>query len=193
VDGSNDLEWRVQLRTHDVRLREADLRLRPLCELDWPLLYRWNADEEVLRFAEGREVHAYTPEQIRGIYTEVSQSAFCFVIEVGGVPIGEGWLQRMNLERWADASHDFRRIDLMIGEKAWWGRGYGTRAISLLTHFAFESEHADAVFACDVADFNARSLAAFRRAGFQECFTREERTGIEKRVRHDLRLDRARP
>ena len=180
------------LRTHDVTLVDGDLRLRPLTELDWPLLYRWSADEEVLRFAEGGEARTYTPEQVRQIYARVSQSAFCFVIEAADVPIGEGWLQRMNLERWSDDNLDFRRIDLLIGEKEWWGRGYGIRAISLLTRFAFKTEHADTVFACDVADFNVRSLAAFRKAGYHVCGTYRERDGEEAQIRYDLRIDRPR-
>ncbi|MBN1248857.1 MAG: GNAT family N-acetyltransferase [Anaerolineae bacterium] len=73
--------------------------LRPLTEQDWDLLLRWNSDPEVLYDAEDDDVSAYTLEEIQGIYRGVSQTAFCFVIEAGGTPIGECWLQQMNLAR----------------------------------------------------------------------------------------------
>ena len=57
------------------------------------------------------------------IYRWISTRAHCFIMEVGGNPIGECWLQRMNLQRIVAQfpDKDLRRIDLMIGEKELWG------------------------------------------------------------------------
>lgn len=38
----------------------------------------------------------YTDETVRLKYGGMSQEAFCFIIEVNGVIIGECWLQPMN-------------------------------------------------------------------------------------------------
>jgi RimJ/RimL family protein N-acetyltransferase len=107
-----------RLRTHEIRLRDGELVLRPLTEEDWLLLLAWNSDPEVLYYPEGDDVAARS------------------------------------------------RVDLTIGERTFWGRGYGTRAIRLLTRLAFE-QGADAVFAVDVADYNVPSRRAFQRAGFR--------------------------
>ncbi len=75
----------------------------------------------------------------------------------------------MNIERILEEHPDLycRRIDLLIGEKEFWGRGIGTCVIRLLTEFGFESQDADAIFGCDVADYNTRSRRAFQTAGFE--------------------------
>ena len=98
-----------------------------MTEDDWDILLKWNSDPEVLYYSEGDNITSRNLEEVQGIYRWVSQTAFCFMIEVGGMPIGECWLQRMNLERILEKypNADCRRIDLMIGEKAFWGQGLG--------------------------------------------------------------------
>lgn len=135
---------------------------------DWPLLLAWNNDPDVLYYAEGDDVTHRSPEEVQRIYRFVSQKAFMFIIELDGRPVGECWLQEMNLPRIVDRypGLDLRRIDLTIGEKGLWGRGLGTRAIRLLTQLAFDLK-ADAVFGVDIAEYNPRSRRAFEKAGFQ--------------------------
>ena len=111
----------AQLRSHDVRLVDGPLVLRPMTESDWDVLLEWNTDAEVLYFSEGDNVTARSLEVVHRIYRGVSRIAFVFVAELEGRPIGECWLQEMNLEHVLaryDSSLDLRRIDLTIGEKA---------------------------------------------------------------------------
>ena len=116
------------LREHDVTLRGERIVLRPMTENGWDVLARWNSDPEVLWFSEGDDVQSYTLDDVQDIYRGVSQHAFCFMIEVEGKPVGECWIQEMNLDRILSRypHRDCRRIDLTIGEKALWGKGYGT-------------------------------------------------------------------
>ena len=181
-----------KLRQHDITLRDERIILRPMSEDDWDFLLKWNNDPEVLYFAEGDDVTGRDLEDIQEIYRHVSQNAVCFIIESNGAPVGECWLQRMNLERILKKhpGQDLRRIDLMIGEKARWGRGIGTRAIRLLTGLGFEKEGADAIFACDVADYNPRSLKAFQRVGFEVCETIPQLPGAKAHHCYDLILTR---
>jgi RimJ/RimL family protein N-acetyltransferase len=157
-----------RLATHDLVLEGTRVTLRPLTEDDWETLLRWNSDPEVLYYSEGDDVESYSLEEVQRIYRGISQSALCFMIEIDGEPIGECWLQRMNLDRILEryAGVDCRRIDLMIGEKELWGRGYGPEAIKQLTDYAFEVESADLVFGCDIGDYNVRSRRAFEKCGF---------------------------
>jgi aminoglycoside 6'-N-acetyltransferase len=158
----------ARIRQHDNTLVGEYVTVRPLTEQDWHVLFRWNNDPEVLSFAEGDDVTSRTMEEVKAIYRGVSQTAFYFMIEFQGKPIGECQLQQMNLERILDRypEHDCRRIDIMIGEKSHWGRGLGTEAIELLTRFGFDSEHAGAIFGCDIADTNPRSRRAFEKNGY---------------------------
>jgi RimJ/RimL family protein N-acetyltransferase len=157
-----------QLRQHQVCLVDSDLRLRPMGEQDWDLLLRWNNDPEVLYFVEDDDITSWSLEDMQEMYRGVSQQAYVFVIEVEGRPVGECWLQEMNLQHIAErfAGEDVRRIDLMIGEKEMWGHGYGTRTIGLLVRFAFEQEGADLIYEPGIGGHNPRSRRAFERNGF---------------------------
>jgi RimJ/RimL family protein N-acetyltransferase len=168
------------------------VRLRPLTERDWPRLYRWNSDPEVLYFSEGDDVDCYSPEDVQGIYRTVSQTAFCFIIEVDGTPVGECWLQRMNIVRILEKypGLDCRRIDLMIGEKAYWGQGIGTETIRLLTEFGFLHQGADVIHNAEIADYNVRSWRAFQRLGYRIAEKIQQPPGSKAEYGYDLVLTR---
>lgn len=184
----------MKLGEHEIILRGERVALRPLTEDDWDMLLKWNSDPDILYFTEGDEISMYTLDQIQRIYRGISQNAFCFIIKIDGKPIGDCWLQQMNLERilTAHPEDDCRRIDLMIGEKKWWGRGIGTEVIRLLTEFAFEWERADFVFGCDIGDHNPASLRAFQNNGYQVLIKTTQQSGGKARYCYDLVLSRER-
>ena len=107
------------LRTHDIELWDGPLRLRPMTEDDWSVLLVWNNDPEVLYYAEGGPIMSWSLGDMQRMYRSVSQTAYVFMIALEGRPIGECWLQEMNLQEVLDRhpGQDVRRIDLMIGEK----------------------------------------------------------------------------
>jgi aminoglycoside 6'-N-acetyltransferase len=147
----------------------ARLLLRPMSEGDSLSLHKWNNDPDVLLFSEGDEVVSRTMEETMSVYRQVSKTAFCFVAELDGRPIGECWLQRMNLQHVLDkyGGLDCRRVDLMIGEPALWGKDIGTEMIATLTLFGCDTEDADVLFGM-VSSHNGRSLRAFEKAGYRE-------------------------
>lgn len=160
------------IKTHNITLRSSsiDIVLRPLCDDHLPLLYRWCSDTEVLYWDAGQDAQAYDSNEVNYIYGKTSHSArnYLFLIEADGIPIGECWLQKMNiqhiLESYPDAT-DIRRVDVMIGEKSYWNRGIGTVVIGMLVDFAFKTENVDMIYAV-VYDFNFRSRRAFEKNGF---------------------------
>ncbi|MDE2769123.1 MAG: GNAT family N-acetyltransferase [Chloroflexota bacterium] len=175
-----------RLRTHQVTLRSGLVTLRPLTEDDWELVAGWWNDPEIAYYADADDGE-YTLAQVQEIVRGISQKAYCFVIEFEGWPVGECWLQEMNVQRILDRNPglDCRRVPLE-NEKAYWGRGIGTATIRLLVEFGFESERADAIFAMEIADYNTRSRRAFERAGFELYDTVAQPAGARARVRHDL-------
>jgi RimJ/RimL family protein N-acetyltransferase len=179
-----------RLRQHQIILRGERVLLRPLTEGDWPAILKWNNDPQVLHFVEGDEVSGYSLEEVQQIYRSVCQNAFCFIIELEGQPIGECWLQPMNLERVLDRypGRDCRRIELVIGERTFWGQGLGTEVIRLLVALGFKQERADLIFGCDVAEDNRASLRAFQKAGFQVPASLPQAPGSKVRHRYDLVL-----
>jgi len=92
------------IKTHNITLHGRtsayEITLRPLCDAHLPHLYKWSADPEVLYWSEGGTNDtnlSYDVDTVHAIYGVVSQNAFCFLVEANGVPIGECWLQKMNI------------------------------------------------------------------------------------------------
>ena len=161
------MERKKTIKTHDITLFVDDITLRPMNDKDFDILLKWNNDAEVLYFTEGDDVESRSLESVKGLYSYVSEMAFCFIIESNGFPIGECWLQQMNLDNIIEKypSLDLRRIDIMIGEKDYWGKGLGTKIIGRLVKFGFIEEKADMIFYMP-GDYNARSIRAAEKAGF---------------------------
>lgn len=157
----------AQLEAHDVTLEGESVFLRPMVEDDWGLLHEWNNDPEVMERVESDGFNPRSLSEIQSIYRWISTHAYCFIMEVQGQGIGECWLQRMNLRRIVELFPDGNlwRIDLMIGVKELWGRGYGSEAIALLVEFGFDRVGADAIYGL-VAKGNTRSTRAFQKCGF---------------------------
>ena len=161
------------IQTHDITLyggNGIDIVLRPLCDDDLPLLYKWCADPEVLYWTEGGtndENLSYGPDTVHQIYGGNKENILYFLIEAGGTPIGECWLQKMNLpyvKAMYPETLDVRRIDMSIGEKAYWNKGIGTQFIGMMIDFAFCGEYVD-VLHCFCEDYNARSRRMWEKHG----------------------------
>jgi aminoglycoside 6'-N-acetyltransferase len=163
-----------------------------MTENDWPIVAKWETDPDIIRWADTRRVSYRTAEEVRRIFCKVSQHAYCFIIELDGKPIGDGWLQEMNLKKILDKypAQDCRRIDLVIGEKELWGRGLGADTIRTLTRFAFEQEKADAVFAV-IGDYNERSQSAFIKSGYSLAMKLEEPPPSQARLSYVFAIDKS--
>ena len=73
---------------------------------------------------------------------------YCFIIEADGIPIGECWLQEMNLTQVLEKfpNLDVGGIDLVIFKKAYWGQGTSTEVIQQRTEFGFSEENIEVPF-----------------------------------------------
>jgi len=179
------------IKSHDFTLwgnaGNRKIFLRPLNDEHLPFLYKWNSDPEVLYWSEGADVQENDAETVHIIYGKTSQTAYCFLIEADGVPVGECWLQKMNvktvLEKYPGDA-DVRRIDMMIGDKNYWGAGIGTTIVGLLVDFTFTHEKVDYLHGL-VFDYNQRSRRVFEKNGFT-LFIREPSTQAPKKAKEDL-------
>ena len=186
------------IKTHDVTLHgstgDYDVILRPLCDAHLPFLYKWNADPEVLYWTEGGEdiERSYESETVHAIFGGVSQNALCFLIEVNGEPVGECWLQKMNLAEviamYAEST-DVRRIDMSIGEKALWGKGIGTAAVRMLVDYAFHGAHVE-ILHCFNEDYNPRARRVWEKLGFSLVLSEELPQPQKGKWQYHFRLTR---
>lgn len=139
------------------------VRLRPLEERDVPFLARWYGDPEVRHWTHLSEdpPNAQTLEAHRDRYHRMRddprQLRWC-VETTDGEAIGDLGLVDIH-------PHGRAELAITIGEKAYWGRGYGTDAIKLTLRFAFEHLNCRRVYLITDED-NLRAHRSFAKCGF---------------------------
>ncbi len=124
--------------------------------------YRWMNDRAVTQFLESR-FYPHSMDGIRKYVEEKSNSRdgvfFAMVLREGDRHIGNIKIEPIN---WI---HRFCELGLMLGERDCWGKGYGSEAISLVTHYAFCILNLHKVNAgCYIG--NSGSIKAFEKSGF---------------------------
>jgi RimJ/RimL family protein N-acetyltransferase len=128
------------------------------------LLARWNADAEVRHWLHRSEdppellSRAAVEAQVRRGLADSSEARFMIEAPDGNL-IGEVRLIGI---------HPCGRAELaiLIGEKAYWSRGFGGDAIETLLRFAFVDLELRRVMLIADAD-NARGIACYERCGFR--------------------------
>lgn len=79
------------------------------------------------------------------------------------------------LSLWMDLIHGEVWVGVGIGEREFWGKGYGTDAMKLCVQYAFTELNANRV-SLGLHDYNPRALRAYKKAGFR----------LEGRTRQDM-------
>ena len=144
-------------------LKGKRLILRPLLRQDIPYLLRWINDEDVTQY-----LATYLPmmeaDEERWLETLVKdkQTNLVFmIVTTDGKPIGTMGLHHISWQN---------RVAItgaLIGEKEYWGKGYGTEAKILLLNYAFNTLNlrkvCSSVFSC-----NKRSYAYQVKCGYVE-------------------------
>ena len=137
--------------------------LRPLEREDAPLLVPWFNDPEVTR-----NLRRYRPQTLRdeeAFLDKVTQSehdvALGIVVRATDRLIGVTGLHQI------DFKNRHSCFGILIGEKAEWGKGYGTEATALIVKHAFETLNLNRVW-LQVYDDNARARRSYVKVGFRE-------------------------
>ncbi len=141
--------------------KRIDLRARE--DEDAPAFHRWFNDAEVTRFLNNG-FPALSMSQQRDIMQRIANDperrAYSIVLKDGTL-IGNCELRTL------DAAARSGEIGIGIGEKAYWGQGYGGEALTLLLRIAFDGLNMHKVW-LTCAAYNERGQRAYRRTGFRE-------------------------
>ena len=151
------------------------VRLRAVEPEDAENAFHWMNDREVSRGLMARYPFSHETERdwVENATRPLDFGNVRFAIETkDGVHIGHCGLHGGSAEN--------RRAELgiMIGEKEYWGRGFGADTMITLLRFAFEQMNLHKV-TLGVFEFNERGLAMYTKLGFVE----------EGRFRDDLFQD----
>lgn len=140
------------------------INMRAIEDEDAVLFYRWFNDPEVTYFGGADAFPAFSLAQERAYVQHVpdDKDARHYTITLkDGTPIGNCALRGID---WVSQSSE---VSITIGEKAYWGQGYGGEAIELLLQIAFDGLNLHKVW-LGCFDFNERGLRAYRRVGLRE-------------------------
>ncbi len=141
----------------------VNLRAREMSDVE--RMTRWINDRDVSRFMGGGYPWSSDAEEAFVRNQTSVPMAFGdlrFAIETkDGTHIGGCGLHRASPENRA------AELGIMIGEKAYWSKGYGSDTVATLVRFAFEEMNLNRV-ELHVYDFNERAQTSYRKCGFVE-------------------------
>jgi RimJ/RimL family protein N-acetyltransferase len=155
-----------QRSEHDRRivfLQGKKLYLRPPTKEDIPFFVRWMNDQEITQF-----LAVYLPitgagevEWLDRLQKNNDKDIVLVIVDAKtDKPIGTMGLHRIN---WKDRT---ATTGALIGEKSYWGKGYGSEAKMLLLHYAFHSLNLRKICSL-VLSFNGRSKAYSEKCGYK--------------------------
>jgi RimJ/RimL family protein N-acetyltransferase len=146
-------------------LRGERVVLRGKRREDMPVQFEHDNDLEVLLVADDGPPVPWPLERLYRSFDrqaeEHDDSHTWFVIEVEGKVIGRCGLSRFHL------TDRTCFLGIVIGEKEYWGRGYGREAIRLLLDYAFRYRNMRKVY-LSTGSHNERALRCYRACGFVE-------------------------
>lgn len=136
-------------------------RLRAIEREDIPTFVRWLNDQEVRQYLEMYLPISKAQEEEWFEAQLKDDSVRIFAIETGeGVHIGNIGLHDLD---WKNRN---AFLGIVIAEKEYWGRGYGSDAILTLLGFAFNEMNLHRIY-LSVFDFNQRAIRCYENCGFR--------------------------
>ncbi|WP_067506162.1 GNAT family N-acetyltransferase [Actinoplanes sp. TFC3] len=151
------------------------VKLRAMGPSDAEALWRWNHDPEVMRWMD--DTYAQPIEQTRRWLEERPRNDYGHVL-FGIETLAAGTLIGLVVLRDAEPETGCAKLDIYIGEKDHWGKGYGTDAVRTACRYGFDKMRLHKVSLTVVAA-NERAQRAYEKVGFV----------VEGRLRSQFRRD----
>lgn len=146
-------------------LTGRQVRLRPRKLEDGADEYRWRTDEELCRLDAAIPLDFSFADFLDRYSIELEFPGLTYTLAIDtldGMHIGQCSL--FNL----DFLNGSIEIGIMIGEKALWGRGYGTDSVETFKSHIFETSDVD-IIVLRTLDWNQRARRCFQKCGFTPC------------------------
>ena len=143
-------------------MKGKKVSLSVIMKEDVPLIWEWHNDREVQRFLANPVDFTYLDDEyewydrIRKVKDKVR--VFTVVENKTGNPVGTIGLNKIDLK------NGHAEIGSFIG-KEYWGKGFATEAVELMTDYAFSYMNLRKVYAT-VNDGNAASVRVLEKNGF---------------------------
>lgn len=145
-------------------LSSTRLRLAPLTVEDAAIIAPWEQDTEFLRLLDSSPARGRTVDQITRWIDADQKSAnnFLFGIRLLDTDDLIGWLELDGIQ-W---THGTSGVGIGIGNRNYWGLGYGEEAMRLALRFAFHELNLHRLH-LTVFSYNQRAIHLYEKLGFQ--------------------------
>jgi RimJ/RimL family protein N-acetyltransferase len=145
-------------------LRGSRLWLTALNRSDAPIIARWEYDNEFLRLLDSSPAHPRSEDEILRWMEGEQKSRNNFLFGIRLVDSDEliGWVELDGVQ-W---THQTSYVGIGIGNRAYWGKGYGSEAMRLVLQFAFNELNLHRVH-LTVFSYNPRAIRMYENLGFQ--------------------------
>ncbi len=145
-------------------IRNKKVLIRPLKKNDLYQLIKWLKDPEINKFLSSDFSELDTEKEERWFREmSISVNDFVFAIETQRERkyIGDCGLHKIN---WDEKKADF---GIAIGEKNYWGKGYGSDAAGAVIKFAFMKLGLEKI-TLSVYEYNKRAIRSYKKCGFKK-------------------------
>ena len=120
-------------------------------------------DSETIKYLESRFLKPTLPElqeYVQSISDSLDGCMFRIMMKEPEKHIGNIKVDKI------DMNHKTAEVGIVVGEKAFWGKGIATESIRLINHFLFSNLELDKITAGCYAD-NIGSCRAFQKNGYE--------------------------
>lgn len=144
-------------------LKGKKTRIRPLEESDIDILYQWSSDEEINYWSSGAwplNTLQSKDQLIEKFLDSPSDNYRYAILNENDSLIGTIGFKELNIPSRSAT------LFVVIGNKTYWGHGYGTDAIITFVRFLFNQWNFHRI-SLDTWDENFRAIRAYEKVGFK--------------------------
>ncbi|MEW2632816.1 GNAT family N-acetyltransferase [Streptomyces sp. NPDC048389] len=151
------------------------VKLRAMGPTDAEALWRWNHDPDVMRWMDDN--HPSSPEHVRKWLEDRPRNTYGDLL-LGVEALSDGRLIGLVALRDAEPETGNAELDIYLGEKDYWGKGYATDAMRTVCRYGFDKMRLHKITLTVVTE-NHAAQQVYRKVGFVE----------EGRLRQTFRRD----
>jgi RimJ/RimL family protein N-acetyltransferase len=141
------------------------VKLRPRKLEDCANEYRWRTDKELCQLDAGVPLALTYDEFLTKYSAELEFPGLTYTLAIDtldGIHIGVSSV--FNLDFLGGSTE----IGIMIGERAYWAKGYGADALKVFTRYIFQTSDLDKI-TLRTLNWNSRAQKCFEKCGFIPC------------------------
>ena len=124
-----------------------------------PTYYKWRNDETVAVFDQSEFLRPRSYEEIEE-WSQILVNGHTYIASVDGVYIGTIALMKV------DERNRHAELAIVIGEKDYWSKGYGSQMMHTLLEYGFEGLNLDRLY-LHVFSFNERAIKFYEKFNFK--------------------------